>query len=99
MPYGQTLCVVIYSDIETARLHCAELVDCLVKQGYNKRRTDKQVECAFTNFANHSLAHKSHTTQTLYFGVQFLPGLPDIKGILLKKMTFWHQSVTMKTCT
>ena len=72
-------------------------MDCLVKRGYNKRKTNKQIERAFTNFANPPTGRQSHTTRPVYFNVQFHPGLPDIKGILQRYMPLMHQFVTMKT--
>ena len=72
-------------------------MDCLVIRGYNKRKTNKQIERAFTNVANHPTGRQSHTTRPVYFNVQFQPGLPDIEGILQKYMPLLHQSVTMKT--
>ena len=83
IPYSQALCILrICSSKESAKIRCTELVDCLVKRGYNKRKTNKQIECAFTNFSNPPTGHQSHTTRPVYFNVQFHPGLPDIKGIL-----------------
>ena len=38
----------ICSNKETATLHCTELVDCLVMRDYNKGKTNKQIERAFT---------------------------------------------------
>ena len=53
IPYSQALRILrICSNKESAKLHSTELVDCLVKRGCNKRRTNKQIERAFTNFAN-----------------------------------------------
>ena len=78
-------------------INCTELVDCLVMRGYNKRKTNKQIECAFTNFANPPTGRQSHTTRPVYFNVLLHPSLPDIEGILRKYMPLLHQSVTMKT--
>ena len=51
--YSQALRILcICSSKESAKLRCTELVDCLIKRGYNKRKTNKQIERAFTNFAN-----------------------------------------------
>ena len=98
MPYGQALRILrICSSKESAKLRCTELVDCLVKRGYNKRKTNKQIERAFTNFANPPTGRQCHTTRPVYFNVQFHPGLPDIKGILQRYMPLLHQSFTMKT--
>ena len=74
-----------------------ELVDCLVKRGYNKRKTNMQIERAFTNFVNPSMICKSHTTRHVCINLEFHPGLPDIKGILQKYVPLLNQSVTMKT--
>ena len=53
IPYCQALRIIrICSSKESAKLRCTELVDCLVKQVDNKRKTNKQIERAFTNFAN-----------------------------------------------
>ena len=53
IPYSQALCILcICSNIETAKLHCTELVDCMDKFGYNKRKTNIQMERAITNLAN-----------------------------------------------
>ena len=68
-------------NIEAARLCCAEIVDCSVKRGYNKRRTNTQIYCSFSNFAKPSTVRESHTTHHLYINVQFHPGLPYVKGI------------------
>ena len=41
IPYSQALCILrICSSKESAKLRCTELVDCLVKRGYNKRKTN-----------------------------------------------------------
>ena len=48
-------------------INCTELVDCLVIRGYNKRKTNKQIERAFTNFANPPTGRQSHTTRPVYF--------------------------------
>ena len=97
IPYYQALRILrICSNKESAKLRCTELVVCLVKPGYNKRKTNKQIERAFTNFANPPTGRQSHTTRPVYFHVQFHPGLPDIKGILQKYMPLLHQPVTMK---
>ena len=40
IPYGLRI-LSICSNKESAKLRCAQLVDCLVKRGYNKRRTNK----------------------------------------------------------
>ena len=72
-------------------------MDCLVKRGYSKRKTNKQIEHAFHNFAYPSTERQSHNTRPVYFNVQFYPGLPVIKGILLKYISLLHQSVKMKT--
>ena len=74
-----------------------KFMDSLVKRGYNKRKTNKQIESAITNFANPPTGRQSHTTRTVYFNVQFHPGMPDIMGISQKYMSFLHQSVTTKT--
>ena len=51
IPNGQALRILrICSSKESAKIRCTELVDCLVKRGYNKRKTNKQIERAFTNF-------------------------------------------------
>ena len=98
IPYSQALRILrICSSKESAKIRCTELVDCLVKRGYNKRKTNKQIERAFTNFSNPPTGHQSHTTRPVYFNVQFHPSLPDIKGILQRYMPLLHQSVTMKT--
>ena len=72
-------------------------MDCLVKRGHNKRKTNKQIERAFTNFANPPTGCQCHTTCPVYLNVPFHLGLPDIKGILRKYVPLLHQSVTMKT--
>ena len=98
IPYGQALRILrICSNKESAKLRCTKLVDCLVKRGYNKRKTNKQIERAFNNFANPPTGRQSHTTLHVYFNVQFHPALPDIKGILQRYMPLLHQSVAMKT--
>ena len=96
IPYSQTLCILcICSNKESAKLRCTELVDCLVKQGYNKRKTNKQIERAFTNFANAPTGHQSHTTCPVYFNVQFHPGLPDIKGILINSRKVRYRTLRL----
>ena len=87
----------ISSNKETAKVRFTELVGRLAKRGYNKRRTNKQIERTFTIFANPPSGRQCHTTRPVYFNVQFHPGLPDIIGILQMYMPFQHQSVTMKT--
>ena len=82
---------------KSQKIRCTELVECLVKRGYNKRKTNKQIERAFTNFSNPPTGRQSHTTRPVYFNMQFHPGLPDIKGNLQRYMPLLHQSVTMKT--
>ena len=74
MPYGQALRILrICSSKESAKLRCTELVDCLVKRGYNKRKTNKQIERASTNFANPPTGRQCHTARPVYFNVQFHP--------------------------
>ena len=64
IPYGQTLRILrICSNKESAKIRCTELVDCLVKRGYNKRKTNKHIERAFTNFANPLTRRQSHSTR------------------------------------
>ena len=100
IPYSQALRILcICSSKESAKIRCTELVDCLVKRGYNKRKTNKQIERAFTNFSNPPTGHQSHTTRPVYFNVQFHPSLPDIKGILQRYMPLLHQSVTENCCS
>ena len=60
----------ICSNIETAKFHCTKQVDCLVKRDYNKRRTNKQIERAFTYIANPSTGLQSHTTSPVHLNVQ-----------------------------
>ena len=57
-----------------------------MKRGSNKRKTNKQIERAFINFATHPAGHQGHATHTVNLNVQSYPGLPDIKGILQKYM-------------
>ena len=83
------------SSKETAKLRCSELVDNLVNRGYNKRMTNKKIYRAFTNIAYPPTGRQFHANRHVYFGVQFHPGLPDIKGILQKYMPLLHQFVTM----
>ena len=95
IPYSQALRILrICSSKESAKIRYTELVDCLVRRSYNKRKTNKR---AFTNFSNPPTGRKSHTTRPVYFNVQFHPGLPDIKSILQRYMPLLHQSDTMKT--
>ena len=97
IPYSKALRILrICSSKELAKLRCTEIVDCLVKRGYNKRKTNKQIERAFTNFVNPPTGRQCHTTRPVYFNMQFHPGLPDIKGILQRDMPLLHQSVTIK---
>ena len=78
IPYSQALRILrICSNIETAKLRCTELMDCLVKRVYNKRKTTKQIERAFTHFNNPSTGLQCHTTRPVYLNTQFHPGLPD----------------------
>ena len=98
IPHSQALRILcICSNTESAKLRCTELVDFLVIHGYNKRKTNKLIERAFTNFGNPPTGRQCHTTRPVYFNVQFHPGLPDIKGILQRYVPLLHQSVTMKT--
>ena len=98
IPYCQALRILrICSSKESAKLRCTELVDCLVKRGYNKSKTNKQIERAFTHFVNPPTGRQCHTTRPVYFNMQYHPSLPDIKGILQRYMPLLHQSVTMKT--
>ena len=98
IPYGQVLRILrICSSKESAKLRCTELVDSLAMRCHNKRKTNKQIERGFANFANPPTGRQCHTTRPVYFNVQFHPGLPDIKGILHKYMPLLHQSVTKKT--
>ena len=98
IPYGQALRIHrICSSKESAKIRCTELVECLVKRGCNERKTNKQIEPAFTNFAYPPMGRQNHTTRPVYFSVQSHPGLPGIKGILQKYVSLLHQSVTMKT--
>ena len=98
IPYCQALRILrICSNKESAKIRCTELVDCLVKRGYNKRKTNKQIERAFTNFSSPPTGRHSHTTRPVYINMQLHPGLPDIKGILQRYMPLLCQSVAMKT--
>ena len=97
IPYGQALRMLrICFNIETVKLRRSELVYSMVKQGY-KRKSNKQRERAFINYANASTVRQSHTTRSVYCNMQFRPGLSDIKGIFMKYIPLLHQSVTMKT--
>ena len=98
VPNSQALRILrISSSKESAIIRCTELVDCMVIRGYNKRKTNKQLELEFTIFSNPPTGRQCHTTHFVYFNVQFQPGLPDIKGILQRYMPLLHQSITMKT--
>ena len=98
IPHSQALRILlICSSKESAKIRCTELVDCLVRRGYDIRKTNKRIERAFTNFSNHPTGRQSLTTRPEYFNVQFHPGLHDIKGILQRYMPLLHQSVTLKT--
>ena len=80
IPYSQALRILrICSSKESAYIRCTDLVDCLVRRCYSKRKTNKQIERAFTHFSNPPTGHQSHTTRPVYFNVQFHPSLPDIK--------------------
>ena len=51
IPYCQALRILrICSSKESAKIRCKEVEDCLIKRGYNKIKTTKQIERAFTNF-------------------------------------------------
>ena len=79
IPYCQVLRILrICYNIESAKLRCTELVDGLFRRGYNKGRTNKQVERAFTNFANPPTGRQSHSTRPVYFNAQFHHFLSDI---------------------
>ena len=96
--YCQALRILlICSEIETAKLRCAELVDFWVNGGYNKRKTNKLIERASTNFVNASTGRQGHPICPMYPNLKFHPVLPDIKGILQKYMPLLHQSVTINT--
>ena len=64
----------------------SELVDCLVKRSFNKRKTNNQIERAFTNFANPPTGRRSHTNRHVSLYMLFHPGLPDINDTLQKYM-------------
>ena len=84
IPYCHVLRILrICSDKEAAKLRCTELVDCLAKRGFNKRMTNKQIESAFTNFANTPTGRQYYTSRPVYLNVQFHHDLPDIEGICL----------------
>ena len=77
IPNSQALRIVrICSNIETARSRCTELVDCFVKRGYNKGKTNIQIERTYSNLANPSTVRKCHTNRPMYLNVQFHHGLP-----------------------
>ena len=77
IPYCQALRILrICSSKESAKLRSTELVDCLVKRGCSKRKTNKLIERAFTNFANPPTGRQWHTTRPEYYDVQPHPGLP-----------------------
>ena len=58
IPYCQALRILrICSNNESAKLRCTDLVDSLVNRSYNKRMTNKQIEHAFTNFANPPMSY------------------------------------------
>ena len=98
IPYSQAFRILrICSTKESVIFRRTELVDCLLKRGYNKIKTNKRIERAFTNFANSPTGGQNHTTRPVYFSKQLHPGLPDIKGIVQRHMPLLHQSVTMKT--
>ena len=98
IPYSQALRILrICSNKESAKLRYTDIVNCLAKRGYNKRKTNNHIERAFTNFANAPTGRQCHTTRSVYFNVQFHPGLPDIKVILAKCIPILHQSDTMNT--
>ena len=63
IPYCQALHILcICSNIETARSHCTELLECLVNPGYDKRKTNILIGRAISYFASPSIVRKSHTT-------------------------------------
>ena len=79
IPHSQALCIlIICSNIETVRLRRTEIEDSLVERDYYKRKTNKQKERAFTNFANPQTGRENHATQPVHISVQFHPGLPGI---------------------
>ena len=72
IPYCQALRILrICSNKETAKLRYTELVDCLVKRGCNKRKSNKQIERSFTNFANPPTVRQCHTTRPVYISCSF----------------------------
>ena len=72
-------------------------MDCLANRSYNKRKTNKQIERAFTNFANPPTGRLSHTTRPVHLNMQLHPGLPGIKCILRNYMPLLRQSITIKS--
>ena len=71
IPYIQALRMFrICSNIEPAKLRCTKQVDCLVRRDYNKRKTNKLIERAFTYIAKPSTGRQSHSTSPVQFNVQ-----------------------------
>ena len=82
IPYSQALRILrIFSSKESAKIRCTELVDCLVKRGYIKRKTNKQIERAFTNLAN------------LIICVAAYVGLKSVKPLVLLMSHLDHHKV------
>ena len=95
--YFMHICILrICCNKKSTKLCWSELVDCLAKRGYNKRKTNNLIERAFTNFDYPPTGRRCHATRPVNFNVLYHPGLPNVKGILQKYMPLLHQSVTMK---
>ena len=65
IPRSQALRVLrICSKKETAKFRSTELVNCLAKRGYNKRK-NKQIERAFNTFSNPPTGRQCHISRTV----------------------------------
>ena len=78
----------------TAQSRCDELIEYLVRRGHGRRRTQLEVQRAID--ANRNPKQHIHNIDlAVYFTIQYLPGLPDIKGTLKKFLPILYTSERM----
>ena len=73
----------ICSDPVTAQSRRNELIEYLVRRGHGRRRTQLEVQLAIDAHRNPQ-QHIRNIDYGVYFIVQYHPGLPDMKGTLMK---------------
>ena len=84
----------ICSDPATAQSRCNELIECLVRRGHGRRRTQLEVQRAIDAYRNPQ-QHICNIDRAVYLTVQYHPGLPDIKGTLKKFLPILYTSERM----